>query len=229
MVRETIRWALVMLLALSAGCAPAVIDSRLTDEEAILAHQPPGVPSDVLARLVVVNVRYHAPDGRLHQGQIVVNEAVADEVRAAFEVIRLAHYPVESVLPLAHPAILVKGPYGLSPDTGNSSGFAWRPGAGTGRLSLHSLGLAVDINPRHNPYVRGDRVLPPGARWDPADPLALRPGSPVVLAFKRMGWQWGGDWPAYKDRMHFQKLPQMLRAWAAAHGASPGSGGGSRP
>ncbi|MEF2232431.1 MAG: M15 family peptidase, partial [Pseudodesulfovibrio sp.] len=92
-MRKIFFTAVALLLALPTGCAPAIIDSRLTADEAIRAHQPPGVPPGVLARLVVVNVRHHAPDGRLHQGQIVVNAAVADEVRAAFEVIRLTRYP----------------------------------------------------------------------------------------------------------------------------------------
>lgn len=203
---------------LCAGCA--VRDSGLTRARAVYANQPPDAPADVLDRLAVVGVRYFGFDGRLHRGQVVVHEALAKDVAQAFEVIRKTRFPVASVIPIAHPAIQEKGPYGLSPDTDNTSGYAWRPGVNLGKVSLHGLGLAVDINPRLNPYIKGDMVLPPGASYDPARPGTLTPLSPVVLAFKRLGWEWGGDWAGKGklDYMHFQKIPPGLKEWAGKYG-----------
>ena len=66
-------------------------------------------------------------DGRVHQGQIVVHEALLSDIRQVFDVILKTRFPVESVLPIAHPVIQCKGPYGLSPDTNNTSGYVWRP------------------------------------------------------------------------------------------------------
>jgi hypothetical protein len=57
----------------------------------------------------------------------------------------------------------------------------------TGALSLHALGLAVDLNARANPYgkrSRQDRRL--------------------VAAMERQGLVWGGAWPTVKDAMHFE-------------------------
>ena len=43
--------------------------------------------------------------------------------------------------------------------------FSWRPIAGTSRLSPHSWGIAIDLNPRHGAYWR-DRKRP-APRWRP--------------------------------------------------------------
>ena len=195
-----------------------VPDSALTREQAIFANQPPGVPSDVQARLAVVDVRYLGFDGRVHQGQVVIHAALANDLRALFQAMLDSGFPLESVLPIAHPLIQENGPYGISPDTNNTSGWVWRPSVGMGRLSLHALGLAVDINPRLNPYVRGETVLPPGATYDPTVPGTLAPDGPVVRAFKALGWSWGGDWSkGTKDYMHFQKVPHGLEPWVRSH------------
>ena len=54
-------------------------------------------------------------------------------------------------------------------------------------LSTHSWGIAIDLNPELAPY-----------GGDPS-------GQPefIVEAFKKRGWNWGGDWKT-PDGMHFQ-------------------------
>ena len=61
--------------------------------------------------------------------------------------------------------------------------------------------------PFHNPYLKGDLVLPELASvyLDRAD---QRPGmvvanDEVVQAFADIGWGWGGYWNSLKDWMHF--------------------------
>lgn len=58
-------------------------------------------------------------------------------------------------------------------------------------LSIHSYGLAIDIN------------------WD-TNPVGKRGDMPdyVVVLFKKYGWTWGGDWKSPKDPMHFQYFDQ---------------------
>ncbi len=96
----------------------------------------------------------------------------------------------------------------MSPDTNNTSAYVWRPIVGARKLSMHAMSMAIDINPRLNPYIKGDLILPPGATCDLSLPGTIGPESPVVKAFKRMGWEWGGDWAAKGkiDYMHFQKI-----------------------
>jgi hypothetical protein len=73
-------------------------------------------------------------------------------------------------------------------DPGDYAGcFAARRIAGSGSLSLHAWGLAVDVNASENPQGRRPRQ----------DPR-------VVRAFEREGFAWGGRWRTAPDGMHFE-------------------------
>ena len=78
---------------------------------------------------------------------------------------------------------------------------------GSGSWSRHAYGLAVDVNPFHNPYLKGDLVLPElaTAYLDRANhrPGMIQPGDVAVEAFAAMGWPWGGNWNTLLDYMHF--------------------------
>lgn len=58
---------------------------------------------------------------------------------------------------------------------------------GSGSLSLHAWGLAVDVNASENPQG--------------SEP---RQDHRVVRAFEREGFTWGGRWPTAPDGMHFE-------------------------
>jgi hypothetical protein len=65
--------------------------------------------------------------------------------------------------------------------------YAPRRIPGSGSLSLHTWGLAIDLNAAANP--------PLGAsRQDPR----------LVRAMERAGFTWGGHWPTVRDPMHFE-------------------------
>ncbi|HUS65144.1 MAG TPA: M15 family metallopeptidase [Kofleriaceae bacterium] len=153
--------------------------------------------------LALVQLSHHGMDGAVHQGELVIAAAVADDVVRAFERIFAARFPIERMVRI--------DAYAADDDRSmadnNSSGFCFRNVAGTGDLSLHAFGTAIDINPLQNPYIKGERVCPPGARayLDRAD---VRPGmivrpDPVTEAFDAIGWEWGGDWTRAKDYQHF--------------------------
>ena len=69
--------------------------------------------------------------------------------------------------------------------------------AGTDSYSLHSFGIAIDLDPAVNPFSAGD----PYSGKIKANHVA------AVLAIKntrgRAVWAWGGNWTK-RDRMHFQ-------------------------
>jgi hypothetical protein len=206
-------------MAIFLGCSPKVIvDSDLSPEHAIYLNQPPDVPADVQKHLRLVDVRYYGFDGKEHQGQIVVHEALEEDIRFLFALLLEHRFPVESALPISHPALQEKGRYGLSPDTNNTSCYVWRPVVASQRLSMHALGMAIDMNPRQNPYIKGDLVLPPQAVYAPSQPGTLRPDSPAVAAFRQRGWEWGGDWTGEKiDYMHFQKIPPGWETYVTSY------------
>ena len=75
----------------------------------------------------------------------------------------------------------------------NVQSFNLRSKRHGGGLSLHSWGIAIDINPDRNPYQRGN--------YGP--PQTDIPGE-VIEIFKKYGFFWGGDWPGERDAMHFE-------------------------
>jgi len=70
----------------------------------------------------------------------------------------------------------------------NVQAFNLRAKRDGGGLSLHSWGIALDINPERNPQ-GGDSDIPPA----------------VIDIFKKHGFFWGGDWTGQdRDPMHFE-------------------------
>ena len=91
----------------------------------------------------------------------------------------------------------------------NTSCFNYRPKTGMRELSKHALGLAVDINPLENPYVRSSRVCPAaGATY--ADrtkdfPHKIDRNDLCYKLFRERGFTWGGAWRSVQDYQHFEK------------------------
>lgn len=202
--------------ALLGGCSRHEVNALVTPHQAVYENQPPDVSPEVQEQLTAVRVNYFDERGVSRTGQIVVHKELAGDVKRVFELIHDIKFPVASVLPIAHPEIQKKGLYGISPDTRNSSGYVWRPGVGLGKLSMHALGMAVDINPHLNPYIKGGIVLPPGASYRKDIPGTFTSDCPIVLLFKNLGWTWGGDWQekGKVDYMHFEKIPPGWEKWA---------------
>ena len=167
--------------------------------EAALRGSP--APEEIRARQSLLSVRFLDFEAVERTGQIMVDGELADEVRAIFEVLFAARFPLRSVIPVSE--------FAWSDDASmaanNCSGFNYRLAAGKAKLSEHALGRAVDINPLQNPYVRGDLVLPPGARYDEAEIGTILAIGPVVSVFESHGWTWGGRWTSLKDWHHFEK------------------------
>lgn len=175
------------------------------------------VPQDVLERstwtadcpVAVTELRYVVVaffgfDGEVHAGELMVHADVAEDVAAVFAELHAARFPLEEVRVIAPEEL-------DAPATGDgnvTSAFVCRSTVGGSRWSEHAFGRAIDINPFHNPYVRGDLVIPElaGAYVDRTDvrPGMVLPGGPVTAAFARVGWGWGGDWSGdADDPMHF--------------------------
>ena len=142
-------------------------------------------------------------DDRPHTGELLVHHSAAEELVGVFEALYEARFPIEEMR-IVTAAELDAPPTG---DGNNTTAFVCRPGVGGATWSEHAFGLAVDVNPFHNPYVRGDLVLPElaGAYLDRNDhrPGMIQPGDVVTEAFADIGWGWGGTWRSSTDWMHF--------------------------
>lgn len=181
----------------------AIIDSEMSYEDAVLRGLPSDCPKEILARQILLDVYYWSFDGKIHKGQIVVDERVASEVREVFTVAFETKFKIASVIPISK--------FGWnddeSMDANNTSAFNYRTIAHTNILSKHSKGLAVDINPKLNPHYRMDgEIVPPGATYEAGQPGVLVEGDPIVSTFKKYGWKWGGNWKDEKDWQHFDKV-----------------------
>jgi hypothetical protein len=96
------------------------------------------------------------------------------------------------------------------PPTGDGNGtesFVCRATTGGSSWSQHAYGLAIDVDPFQNPYVRDDVVLPELASAyvdrDEVRPGMILPDDVVVEAFAAIGWEWGGYWSRPIDYQHF--------------------------
>ncbi len=161
-----------------------------------------GCPVD-LDELAYLTVAFRGFDGRNHTGEIIVHADVADDIVSVFEALHEARFPIEEMR-IVSAEDLTAPPTG---DGNNTTGFVCRPVTGGTVFSEHAKGLAVDINPFHNPYVRGDRILPELAavytERAEARPGMITAGDVVVEAFDSIGWTWGGDWTSLVDYHHF--------------------------
>src|SRR5688500_8304056 len=106
-----------------------IIDSALSREEA-LAQNPAFVgPADIINQQVIIVVQYWSVDNQLHQGQIVIEKRLAEDVQVLLEAIVREKFPLASVIPVADPRF--RWDYIVSMTANNSSGFNYRTVAGS--------------------------------------------------------------------------------------------------
>lgn len=177
-----------------------IIDSQMTFEEAIFGTK---APKEIIDSLVLIDVLYYSLDNRLHKGQLLVNKSVAEDIKEIFELIRITKFPIGKVIPI----VLYNWSDSISMEENNTSAFNYRFVAGTNRLSLHSFGRAIDINPFLNPVVYKDgRNVPKRAVYEPSKAGTFTEDNVIVKEFLKRGWRWGGHFSSYKDYHHFDKL-----------------------
>jgi len=180
-----------------------LVDSAMSFEEAVEGSK---APVAILVSLTLVDVRYISFDGLLHKGQLVVHRDLEDDVRARFEDLLASNFPIEKVIPIIK--------YGwddeASMQDNNTSCFNYRAIYPITRISNHSYGRAIDINPKLNPCLASNGVIQPlGAVYDVTKPGTFVNGNEAVNIFIFNGWTWGGSWTR-PDWQHFEKDTQPL-------------------
>ncbi len=184
------------------------IGPRLRDRMRYSHH--PGCPVE-LRDLRYLQMTYLGFDGAAHTGEMVVHEKYAAAVVDVFRRLYDARWPIQRMRLVDD----YRGNDERSMAANNTSGYNCRRIAGRDVLSAHAYGAAIDINPVQNPYLTRSSVHPPAAaRYATIDrsqdarvPFgAIQDGDVVVRAFARIGWEWGGRWPAPKDYQHFTAL-----------------------
>jgi hypothetical protein len=155
-----------------------------------------------LADLRYLTLVFRGFDGRAHTGELVVRATAVPRFVAAFRRLFALGFPLEEMR-LPGTKDMTERPTGDGNDT---AAFVCRPARGQTRFSAHAYGLAVDVNPFQNPYVKGALVLPELASayrdraWKRAG-MFLR-GSAALHAFTDNGFTWGGAFSRPKDYQH---------------------------
>ena len=148
-------------------------------------------------------------EGETLAGELVCHKSIAGDLLDIFRKLYEAKYPIERMVLVDE----YDADDEASMSANNTSAFNFRRVAGTKTLSLHSRGMAIDINPRYNPYVRwrkGKRLVSPANATAYADrtkdfPYQIKKGDLCYRLFKQHGFTWGGDWKNSKDYQHFEK------------------------
>lgn len=159
-----------------------------------------------LDELAYVKMSFWGFDHLAHTGEMLLNAAVAEDVVSVFRKLYRARFAIEEmrVVTMKEVREWHTAPTG---DTNVTSSFECRQATLGSTWSMHAYGLALDINPFHNPYARGSLVAPELAsayvdrEWK--RPGMIFEGDAVTQAFDAIGWGWGGRWSSLKDWMHF--------------------------
>jgi cell wall-associated NlpC family hydrolase len=167
-------------------------------------HQGCPVPIENLAYL---QISYWGFDNKPHQGELIVNQNVARDVLAIFKELYEEKFPIEKMRLIDD----YQGNDQASMADNNTTSFNCRTQTDFGKLfSMHSYGMAIDINPLINPYVNNGKIEPKeGAanlERDVYHKGKIIKDSAVYNAFAKRGWIWGGDsFGAIHDYQHFEK------------------------
>lgn len=171
-----------------------------------------------LDRLNILRVSYVDFEGiEHHDGSIIVHDVVADHVLAIFKELFDKKFPISSINLINQ----YDGNDERSMEDNNTVSFNCRNIANSKLPSIHSYGLAIDINPQQNPYLitkyeTGKLSIPvyPSLGMVYLNRKNIRAGmvesvlddkETVIDVFHKHGFTiWGGAWNDPVDWHHFQ-------------------------
>lgn len=162
------------------------------------------------ADLRYVHIIHYDFDGKLAEGELICHNSIAEDLVKIFYDLYASEYQIEKVTLIEN----YNGDDTASMADNNTSCFNYRMVDGTKSLSRHALGLAIDINPLYNPYIRydkkGGQTVSPVEGEAYADrtvsfPYKIDPDDLCYRLFTEHGFTWGGNWNSSKDYQHFQK------------------------
>ena len=180
-------------------------------EHPVTANPAVHCPPEILKQIIALEVPYYSFDNQKQRGIIEINNAVVSDIQFFFETAYRLRFPIERVARASNGPVPWNDAALMAANI--SSGFNYRLIAGTDKVSLHGRGLAFDVNPQQNPYLRftgkGQPIVAPaGAIWKRDAPGTLHKNHRLVEDMLDRGWKWGGSWQASSGRIdyqHFQK------------------------
>lgn len=168
-------------------------------------------PNIDLSDLAYLRMLYYGSDGNTYVGEMIVNQKIKDSVLSVFQKLYENRYPIERMVLIDN----YNGEDEASMEANNTSAFNYRTIAGSSTLSNHSYGMAIDLNPKYNPYVKtpsdGSVICQPEAGRDYIDrtkefDYKIDENDLAYRLFTEAGFSWGGSWNSVKDYQHFEMV-----------------------
>lgn len=195
------------LAAESLFTAAPISDAVFERMNGIFYQENPYISRDDLRYLRVL---HYNPAGDICIGEMICNQSIAADLTEIFRALYDAQYPIARMVLIDE----YSGDDEASMADNNTSCFNYRVIAGSTTLSNHAKGLALDINPRNNPYVTfnadGSKNVSPANAQAYADreaffPMKIDTDDLCYQLFTSHGFTWGGSWDTPKDYQHFEK------------------------
>lgn len=175
--------------------------------------------------LCLLHVTYVDFNNNNQPGELICNKSIAADLLDIFQELYENNYQIESIRLIDE----FDADDERSMKANNTSCFNYRTVSGSDKLSNHSFGCAIDINPFYNPYVTKSGIQPEGS--EPyADRTADFPHKITSddLAYKLFtahGFTWGGNYKSVKDYQHFEKETYTPSQNSITVVIDPGHGG----
>ena len=170
----------------------------------------------LLSELRYLHVLHKDLSGKTLEGELICNVRIAEPLTDIFKKLFVENYPIEKIRLIDE----YDADDELSMRDNNSSCFNFRYVSYTNRISLHGFGLAVDINPLYNPYIKtvdGKKIIAPDTSADFEDrtksfPYKIEANDLCCKLFAEHGFKWGGDcWDDEWDYQHFFIEERVVR------------------
>lgn len=162
------------------------------------------------SELRYLRLSHYDGNGNEKVGELVCNKLIANDLKEIFQELYRQKYPIERMQLIDD----FDADDERSMQANNTCCFNYRTIAASKKLSKHSKGLAVDINPLYNPYVKrqknGSVIVQPSTARKYADrskqwKYSIDKKDYCYRLFIKHGFTWGGSWRSSKDYQHFER------------------------
>jgi hypothetical protein len=157
-----------------------------------------------------LRIKHYDLQGRVHEGEMICNKRIANDLIDIFKELYRQKYPIERMRLIDD----YDADDEKSMRANNTSCFCYRKVKGAKKLSSHSMGMAIDINPLYNPcykkYNNGKEMVQPSTAKKYCNRninfnYKIVKGDLLYRLFINHGFEWGGNWRSKKDYQHFEK------------------------
>ena len=216
-MRVTIATILLLLCPLLPMQAKPVFRASAIPDSVFARMQGKSWPEDCplhRSDFRYLQLSYIDEHGQEQTGEMICHHSISDRLLSIFSALYDARYPIHSIRLIDD----FDADDEASMRANNTSCFCYRVVAGSTKLSKHSQGLAIDINPLFNPCVRTrtdqhgvkHTVIQPSTAEAYTNrarsfPMRIHTSDLAYTLFIKNGFQWGGAWRTVKDYQHFER------------------------